>query len=180
MANPRVPLTEPYEPLIQSIIPCNLLPATLKIRGAWHRIHEFTVPETDADTEVHVLMDDWCDGRWVSTPRMYDFRDDLVKELMVILIEMSLRKPDRLRLCLSFVKYFTQPIIPASDDNVDSASNMLHFSLVSSVGNVIRLENDAYDQAQTEWAQGIVRDATEPPPAYEADVERVNHHEQVE
>ena len=98
----------------------------------------------------------------------------------MILIEMSLRKPDRLRLCLSFVKYFTQPIIPASDDNVDSASNMPHFLLVSSVGNVIRLENDAYDQAQTEWAQGIVRDATDPPPAYEADVEWANHHEQVE
>ena len=74
----------------------------------------------------------------------------------------------------------TQAIMRASDDNRDCASNMPHVSLTSSVGNVIRLENDAYDQAQTEWAQGIVRDATEPPPAYEEDVERANHIEQEE
>ena len=115
-----------------------------------------------------------------NSPHVQDFLVVLVKELMVVLIEISLRKLTRVRLFLSFVKYIRQPIIHSSDDNVDTDSIILLFSLAWSVRNVIRLENDAYDKEKMEWVGGILRDTTELPPAYEEDVDRPNHHEQAD
>ena len=161
-------------PAIQSILPLDILPCTVKLGDNWIRIHEFAAPTSDADAEAYILMDKWENGRWKSDPQTLSIHDEFLWELAALLLEVSLRKGDRVRMCLAFVQFLTQPSVPANDDHPESAGNLPQFGLTSSVGRALMGANNQQDQARSAWMREWLallapRNEEPQPPPYAAE-----------
>ena len=121
----------------------------VEVGDKWHCIHEFAGRTSDTDSDAYVLMDTWENGQWKTDPQQLGVTDEFLWRLAALLLEVSLRKADRFRLCLVFIQYLTQPSVPANDDKPEAAGNLPQFGLTSLVGSSLLEACSQQDEARS-------------------------------